>query len=156
MKLLERIGPGRPIARISISKISIQPDLLKQETEKPLQLEILQLKRALIDIRCQASTESELKAILEYKGRTLILSRSKGNCDPKLILDGLAADHYHRYGSDGLAVVVTRDKAGICESTIDDPSEFLEYLHLIHTRGGLTIDKRKLRMRGVMRAFENL
>jgi hypothetical protein len=129
---------------------------LRKDAAEPLQLEMLQLKRALVEMQCQTTTESELKAILEYRGRTLVLSRSKGNCDVRIIVEALASDFFDRYGDDGLVLVATREDQRICESTVKDPDEFLGYLHFIHTRGGLTIDKGRLKVRRILKILENV
>jgi hypothetical protein len=73
-----------------------------------------------------------------------------------MIIEGLASDHFDRYGHDGIMLAKTRDGQRISESTVKDPDRFIGYLHLLHTTGGLTIDTRKLRVRRLVKILENL
>ncbi len=104
----------------------------------PAELEILRLKRAKVDIKVVADlAQSEFLAVLEFRGRTLVLTRKSGTANAGGVAEDLADDYAIRYEKDGLLELDEEEDAE-CECTIVDPDDFLDFLHLLKVRGGIT------------------
>jgi len=125
---------------ITVNKIAVQPDKYKPISLKPIELEVLRLKRALVDLTVSVQQkESRFSAILEYRGRALTLSRSTGDADADKVGNCLGTEFSKRYGKEGLRLLASPNPGRVCECTISDPSAFLGFLHVVKNRGGVDV-----------------
>jgi hypothetical protein len=114
------------------------PDALEAD------LEILRLKRAIITISmAQGAKKSEFKAILEFRGNTLIVTRSDGGeLSAEWVVEALETDYSRRYKvNDMLRPIDIRENGKISHSTVEDPEEFLKYLHVIKTLSYIQVNR---------------
>ena len=94
---------------IHVLKISVQPPKLNP-TATPAELEVVRFKRALVSMEVEEGTEqSAVLGVLEYQGKTLTLSLTKGNCELLRVANALAIDYYLRYGKKGLIPIGNRN-----------------------------------------------
>ena len=98
-------------------------------------LETIHLKRATGSLSvAHDSKKSEFNWNLEFRGKTLILSRSDGNLGANWVVEALESDYHRRYGAeDALYPVATLNEGKVAHATVDDPQKFFEYLHLLKT-----------------------
>jgi len=104
------------------------------ESTSPSEIEALRLKRAMADVYVLDwdGKESLFDAILEYRGRTLILTRTKGEFSAQWVVEGLETDYFKRYAVEDMLLVVTILEHGkVAHATVKNPDEFLQYLHLL-------------------------
>ncbi len=136
----ERGYPERVIS-VQVTKIAIQPSKYKPVSLKPVEMEVLGLKRAIVSIRVEESSRrAEIRAILEFKGKGLILSRTIGNCDVDEVARYLGRFYHERYERFGIRPLSTRESsATVCDCTVDNPENVLGFFHLIKNNGGLTV-----------------
>jgi hypothetical protein len=138
----ERIPPDHPEYNLSIrvSKITHQSDKFKRVDTKSVEMEALRLKRAKVWIDAtENSKPSHLLAVIEFRGKQLLISRRDGECDPGQVAWRLSKYHSFRYGKPGLRIISAVSNTSSCDCTLENPSEFLKYLHLIKNNGVLEI-----------------
>jgi hypothetical protein len=126
---------------VYVRRITVQPSKYKPvKNLEPVELEILQLKRAVVSIETKEdSKEAQITAIIEFRGKGLTLSRTNGDCDVAQLAWRLSRFHFSRYRKAGLRILSPPDSHVLCDCTLENPQEFLDFLKLIHTNGGLTV-----------------
>ena len=131
----------RHLFTVEINKITVQPSKYKPVSLKAVELEVLRFKRALVRIAVrEGERESRLLAVIEFRGRGLTLSRTEGDCSVEEVGRRLGLEFYKRYNKEGLRLVDdSLDPGKTCEYTVEDPMEFLAFLHLIKNRGTLEV-----------------
>ena len=122
------------VGRIDVTQLN---DKFKPLSLDPVEVEfeVIHLKRAKATLSVsEGSRQSEFNAILEFRGSTLILTRSAGELGANWVGEALETDYLRRYGDhDILFPVATLENGKIAHFTVDEPEKFLEYLHLLHT-----------------------
>jgi hypothetical protein len=106
-------------------------------------LETLHLKRAIATLSMsQGAKKSAFKAILEFRGNTLVVTRFDGELSAEWVVEALETDYPRRYRVDDmLRPIDIRENGKISHSTIEDPEEFLKYLHVIKTLAYVQINR---------------
>ena len=119
---------------IHVVSIAVQPDNLKENQPKPWTLEVLGLKRAVIEMSVEKGDVTfGVAGILEFRGDHLTLT---GKDSGKMVGDvavSLGIEYQKRYQKEGLRILKTRENDRICDCTIWDPQHFLGFLHVIKT-----------------------
>jgi len=125
---------------IHVKKITVQPSKYKPVSLDPVELDILRLKRAVVpmDVK-EDSKDAKITAIIEFRGKALTLSLTEGDCDVGQVAWRLSKFHYSRYGKAGLRILSPLKAGRLCDCTLENPDDFLNFLHLIQTNGGLTV-----------------
>jgi hypothetical protein len=127
-----------PLFTIEVSRIVIKQDEIKPLPAEPLTFEILTPKRAVATLSVhQGSDESKIRAVVEFRGDALTLSRAEGDFDVQQVAIILGIHYLERYGREGIRIIGKRKNGRICDCTLPDPGHFLGFLHLLHTIGGL-------------------
>ena len=143
--------------RIDKIDVSLLNDKFKPLSLDPveIELEVLHLKRATTTIfASDGSKESKFLAILEFRGSTLILTRSTGEVNANLVVDALETDYLRRYGMGEMLYPVTSlEKGRIVHSTVDDPQKFFEYLHLLKNLSTVQVRNIPTRRSKTLRKF---
>jgi len=123
------------IDKIDLSQFADKFKPVNLENSVEVDLEVLNLKRAVVTLSVsQEATKSTFKAILEFRGNTLIVTRSDGELSAEWVVEALDTDYSRRYKVyDILQPVTIRENGKISHSTVEDPKNFLEYLHLLKT-----------------------
>lgn len=131
----------RYLFTIKVYRIVVQPDKYKPVSLKPVELEVLRLKRALVDVEVRnGQRESKLSAVIEFRGHALTLSRSEGDCNVDEVGRRLGIEYHRRYGKEGLRLIDNIfEGRRVCEYTVADPARFLDFLHLVKNRKGLDV-----------------
>jgi len=110
-------------------------DKFKEPGKEPIEIELetIHLKRAKGSFSVtHDSKESNFNWILEFRGTTLILSRTEGELEAEWVIEALESDYRRRYGvADILYPIATRDNGKVAHATVDEPQKFFEYLHLL-------------------------
>jgi hypothetical protein len=133
-------GRSEYILSVDVKKITVQPNKYKPLSLDPVELEVLRLKRAVVsmDIK-EDSKEAKVTAVIEFRGKGLTLSLGEGDCDVGQLAWRLSKFHYSRYGKTGLRILSPPHATKLCDCTLENPEEFVNFLHLIQTNGGLTV-----------------
>jgi len=107
-----------------------------------IELETLHLKRSTGTLSARHnSKKSEFDWILEFRGKTLILSCKDGELRANWVVEALESDYYRRYRvEDVLYPVTIRENGRVAHATVDDPQKFFEYLHLLKTLSSVQIN----------------
>ena len=120
-------------------------DKFKPRDSEPveIELEVIHLKRATGNLAVKHdSKESMFNWILEFRGTTLILTRTDGDLKAYWVVEALEDDYRRRYGvGDILYPISTREDGKVADSTVDNPQKFFEYLHLLHTLPAVQINR---------------
>jgi len=125
---------------IYVRKITVQPSKYKPVSLDPVELEVLRLKRAVVSIDVKEdSKESQITAVIEFRGKGLTLSRIKGDCDVGQMAWRLSKYHFSRYGKAGFRIHSPPNSRELCDCTLENADQFLDFLHLIQTNRSLTI-----------------
>ncbi len=108
------------VERIDLSQFA---DRFKPLSLDPVEMdfEVLNLKRAVVTLSLsQGATKSTFKAILEFRGNTLIVTRSDGDhISADWVVEALDTDYYRRYKIDDmLQPVEVREDSKISHSTV--------------------------------------
>jgi hypothetical protein len=130
------------VEKIDLSQFTDKFKPLNPETVEA-DLEILHLKRAIATMSmAQGAKKSEFKAILEFRGNTLIVTRSNGELSAEWVAEALETDYSRRYKVDDmLRPIDIRENGKISHSTVKDPEEFLKYLHVVKTLSYVQINR---------------
>ncbi len=126
------------VTSIRVNAITVQPDRYKPTSLDPVELEHLRAKRAKVRFTVsEGRRTSEFAAILEFRGRTLIVSRKSGSFSASELADWLAMEYENRYGIEGLLILDEDEEEDEeeCEGTVRGPQDFLDFLHLVKVRG---------------------
>src|SRR2546428_54541 len=92
-----------PKYSIKIRRITVQPDKYKPLSLSPVELETIRFKRAKIEIDVLREGEaSKFLAVVEFRGRMMILTRSQGLCDAFTLGEILWNDCERIYGEEFL------------------------------------------------------
>ena len=134
------VGRSEYSLSIDVKKITVQPSKYKPVTLDPVELEILRLKRALVsmDIK-EDSNEAKITAVIEFRGKGLTLSLTEGDCDVGQVAWRLSKFYFLRYARVGVRIHSPPHARKLCDCTLENPDEFVSFLHLIQTNGVLTI-----------------
>ncbi len=129
-----------PKYSVKIERITVQPDKYKPSSLVPVELEVIRFKRAKVGMRVVREGEvSKFLAIVEFRGRVMILTRSEGQCDAFTLGEILWNDCDRIYGEGFLSFLDANKHGRICEYTVLNPNELVGYFHYIHN-SGLEID----------------
>ncbi|SRR6266487_3712574 len=134
------LGRSEYILSINVKKITVQPNKYKPLSLDPVELEILRLKRAVVSMDVEEdSKEAKVAAVVEFRGKGLTLSVTEGDCDVGQVVWRLSKFHLSRYGRSGVRILSPPHARKLCDCTLENPDDFVSFLHLIQTNGGVTI-----------------
>ena len=91
-----------------------------------------------IDVK-EDTKVAQIAAIIEFRGKGLTLSVTDGDCDVGQVAWRVSKFHYSRYRKAGLRILSPPHAKKLCDCTLDNPEDFVSFLHLIQTNGGLEI-----------------
>jgi len=98
------------------------------------------LKRGITVISVnERSKESSLKAIIQFRGRTLILSMKEGTFSIEDVAKRLSLEYGKKYPKENLKADGVFDGGRVHHYTVSDPGHFLDFLHWIREKKGLDI-----------------
>ncbi len=87
----------------------------------------------------EQSKKSSLLAIVEFRGRTLILSRKEGSFSVEQVAKKLSWEYGKKYSKESLKPDRVFEGGRVHHYTISDPGHFLDFLHWIKGVNGLDI-----------------
>lgn len=85
------------------------------------------------------SKNARVTAVIEFRGKALTLALTDGDCNVGQLAWRLSKFHFSRYRKQGLRILSPPGTEKLCDCTLDNPDEFVNFLHLIQTNGGLTV-----------------
>ncbi len=125
-----------PKYSIKIERITVQPDKFKPVSLAPVELEVIRFKRVKVGLRVVRERKvSKFMAIVEFRGRILILTRSEGLCDAFSLGEIVWNDCERIYGEGFLNFLDANKDGRICEYAVLNPDELVGYFHYIHNTG---------------------
>ncbi len=122
---------------VVVNRITVQPDKYKPLNLAPVELEVLRLKRAIVQMSVKSIDISRFQGVLEYRGKVMLIKRKEGRFHSAKLAEILEIDFDGMYGKEGLNIRAEKENGSMCECHIFDPEAFLGYLHYIHTRRGI-------------------
>lgn len=126
--------PRSVLKRLRVARIEVQPDRYKP-IHGSKYLEVGRFKRARVTFHLtEDSSQSTLTGILDFRGRTFILSRVTGTCSVLEVMEALTDFFYEKYDKVGLENGEVGDADTVWECTVVNPNLFLGYLHVIKER----------------------
>lgn len=126
---------------IKVKRITVQPDKYKPLNLDPVELEVLHLKRAKIEIEVEVEGKrSEFLCVVEYRGKMMTITRTEGTSNVMNLGQILMEDYFFRYDTEGPQYLASSKDGSRAEFKLLEPEEFEGYLHFIHNRGGLRGD----------------
>ncbi len=103
-------------------------------------MEVLSQKRAKVAIEVKEDSKmSSLMARVEFRGNAITFTRNEGDCDTSQVAWRLSKYHRLRYGTPGLRIISAPGLKDSCDCTLENPAEFLDFLHLIKTNKRLEV-----------------
>lgn len=129
------MGAQWQITEVQIGKIVVQPDKYKPTSLAPVELEHLRPKRHKIDIAVsQGSKRSVFLAVIEFRGRTLVVTRKSGSYSATELVRTLEDAYFDRFQKECM-IPPFGDRDDVCECTLNNAREFSDFLHLLKGRG---------------------
>ena len=122
-----------PKYSIRVTRIGIQPDKYKPLSLSSVELDVIRFKRAKVWISAERNGDlSKFLAIVEFRGKVMILTRSEGLCDAFALSEILWNDCERIYGPGFLEFLDASEDGRRCECKVFNPDELVGYFHYIH------------------------
>jgi hypothetical protein len=131
-KFGELYDEDKPVYLFSLKVDSIEP---QRDDIDPIRLK---RGKAKIIVK-ERSKVSSLIATVEFRGRTLILSRREGSCNVEDVAKRLSLEYGKKYPKESLKPDRVLEGGRVHHYSVSDPEHFLGLLHLIQRVNGLDI-----------------